>query len=115
MAIPYCLYVLEYKNPPNKKVLYYVGITWNPLQRWKQHIEGTGATTTLTYGVKQVVYTKWYKNRKEAEQAEDIMWGKVKKGEELPTARCNYPTPKEIISMYHQELRTQKLFYPALG
>jgi len=45
------VYILELKNG-----LYYTGMTWNPSQRFDQHLSGLGSKFTKKYGVRKLVY-----------------------------------------------------------
>jgi len=36
--------------------LYYTGMTWNPSQRFDQHLSGLGSKFTKKYGVRKLVY-----------------------------------------------------------
>lgn len=45
------MYILELKNG-----LYYTGLTWNPANRFDQHLSGLGSKFTSRYGVRSLVY-----------------------------------------------------------
>lgn len=45
------VYILELKNG-----LYYTGMTWNPPERFDQHLSGLGSKYTAKYGVYKLVY-----------------------------------------------------------
>lgn len=60
---------------------YYVGRTWQPDQRWIQHLSGLGAEYTKTHKQKALVYLEEYETFDEARLREKQIkgWTRIKK------------------------------------
>ena len=60
---------------------YYIGMTWNPDQRWTQHQTGNGCRYTHEHGAEAVVYLEEYEGLEEARLRELQLkgWSRKKK------------------------------------
>lgn len=59
------VYILELKNG-----MYYTGMTWNPVNRFDQHLSGLGSKYTAKYGVHKLVYLEEYEDLELTRQRE---------------------------------------------
>lgn len=60
---------------------YYTGMTWNPAQRFDQHLSKLGGKYTAQHGVKKLVYLEEYDNLEQARLREKQLqrWTRIKK------------------------------------
>lgn len=60
---------------------YYTGMTWQPDQRWMQHLSGLGARYTADHPPEKIVYLEEYGTLDEARRREKQIkgWTRIKK------------------------------------
>ncbi len=61
---------------------YYTGITWQPNQRWTQHLNGLGSDYTQNHPPEKIVYLEEHNNLNEARRRELQIKGWVREKKE---------------------------------
>jgi putative endonuclease len=61
---------------------YYTGLTWQPDNRWTQHLSGSGAKYTMQHKPEKVVYLEKYEDLELARKREKQIKGWTRKKKE---------------------------------
>lgn len=111
------VYVIEHQKTTNLKPdgnRFYVGYTNNLIQRWRKHIDKSGADAIKYYGFKRVVQVRIYKTQKKARAEEGKLWKKVYNGYIPEYDDCSFISAEQIIRLNIQAKIKQKQSYIAL-
>jgi len=71
------IYIIQCKDRS-----YYTGLTWQPSDRWTQHLSGFGAEYTKLHKPEKVVYLEEYEDLEEARKREKQIKGWTRKKKE---------------------------------